>query len=65
MSGGPSHIDLFDYKPKLAEYHGTELPGFDSDGAADYRDDFRAKVLSLRRPDVQFSQAWSMRGVDE
>src|SRR5689334_21654697 len=27
MSGGPSHIDLFDYKPKLREYHGTELPG--------------------------------------
>jgi hypothetical protein len=26
MSGGPSHIDLFDYKPKLAEYHGKELP---------------------------------------
>jgi uncharacterized protein (DUF1501 family) len=26
MSGGPSHIDLFDYEPKLAEYHGTELP---------------------------------------
>src|SRR3954453_9720462 len=27
MSGGPSHIDLFDYKPKLKEYHGEELPG--------------------------------------
>jgi hypothetical protein len=27
MSGGPSHIDLFDYKPKLKEYHGSELPG--------------------------------------
>ncbi|HYG77070.1 MAG TPA: DUF1501 domain-containing protein [Planctomycetota bacterium] len=27
MSGGPSHIDLFDYKPKLKEFHGTELPG--------------------------------------
>jgi hypothetical protein len=26
MSGGPSHIDLFDYKPKLKELHGTELP---------------------------------------
>ena len=26
MSGGPSHIDLFDYKPKLRELHGTELP---------------------------------------
>ena len=27
MSGGPSHIDLFDYKPKLQELNGTELPG--------------------------------------
>ena len=26
MSGGPSHIDLFDYKPKLRDYHGQELP---------------------------------------
>ncbi len=26
MSGGPSHIDLFDYKPKLRDHHGTELP---------------------------------------
>ncbi|HVR35079.1 MAG TPA: DUF1501 domain-containing protein [Methylomirabilota bacterium] len=26
MSGAPSHIDLFDHKPKLAELTGTELP---------------------------------------
>lgn len=26
MSGGPSHIDLLDYKPKLKDYHGKELP---------------------------------------
>ena len=26
MSGGPSHIDLFDYKPALAQHHGQELP---------------------------------------
>src|SRR5207244_758729 len=26
MSGGPSHIDLFDYKPKLREHQGEELP---------------------------------------
>ena len=26
MSGGPSHIDLFDYKPKLKDYQGKELP---------------------------------------
>ena len=27
MSGGPSHIDLFDYKPGLRQHHGKELPG--------------------------------------
>src|SRR5580698_8038331 len=27
MSGGPSHIDLFDYKPSLKKLNGTELPG--------------------------------------
>ena len=27
QSGGPSHIDLFDYKPKLKDYNGQELPG--------------------------------------
>jgi Protein of unknown function (DUF1501) len=26
MSGGPSHIDLFDYKPALRRHHGQELP---------------------------------------
>jgi hypothetical protein len=26
MSGGPSHIDLFDYKPQLKDLNGTELP---------------------------------------
>lgn len=26
MSGGPSHIDLFDYKPSLRKIHGIELP---------------------------------------
>jgi hypothetical protein len=26
MHGGPSQVDLFDYKPKLAQWHGQELP---------------------------------------
>src|SRR5262249_19792526 len=26
QSGGPAQLDLFDYKPKLQSYHGTELP---------------------------------------
>ena len=27
MSGGPSHIDLFDYKPRIHNLNGSELPG--------------------------------------
>ena len=26
MSGGPSHLDLFDYKPMLGKMHGQDLP---------------------------------------
>lgn len=26
MAGAPSQLDLFDYKPKLAEYHGQPIP---------------------------------------
>ena len=26
QSGGPSHIDTFDYSPAMKELHGTELP---------------------------------------
>jgi hypothetical protein len=26
MSGGPSHIDLFDHKPALRRHHGEQLP---------------------------------------
>jgi uncharacterized protein (DUF1501 family) len=26
QSGGPSHLELFDYKPSLRKLHGTELP---------------------------------------
>lgn len=26
MNGGPTHVDLFDYKPKLAEMHGKAVP---------------------------------------
>ena len=26
MSGGPSQIDLLDYKPRLKEFQGTDLP---------------------------------------
>lgn len=27
QSGAPSHVDLFDHKPAMQQYHGQELPG--------------------------------------
>ncbi|MDA0813294.1 MAG: DUF1501 domain-containing protein [Verrucomicrobia bacterium] len=32
MSGGPSHHDLWDYKPKMKEMFGKELPAYVRDG---------------------------------
>ena len=32
MAGGPSHIDMFDYKPAMRKLHGTELPDSIRDG---------------------------------
>lgn len=32
MAGGPSHIDLFDYKPKLAELDGKPMPASFTEG---------------------------------
>ncbi len=32
MAGGPSHIDMFDYKPAMRKLHGTELPDSVRDG---------------------------------
>src|SRR4051812_10012847 len=26
QNGAPSHVDLFDYKPKLREWHGKQIP---------------------------------------
>jgi len=32
MAGGPSHLETFDYKPKLAEMHGKPMPKSMTDG---------------------------------
>ena len=32
MSGGPSHLDLWDYKPKMQEKYGQDLPEEVRDG---------------------------------
>jgi hypothetical protein len=32
MAGGPSHLETFDYKPKLADLHGQPMPASFTDG---------------------------------
>jgi hypothetical protein len=59
MSGAPSHIDLFDYKPKLVEMTGNPLP--DSARPAHHRHDERAKASALRRHSIQVREAWQVR----
>ncbi len=34
MVGGPSQMDLFDYKPQMQEYYDKDLPDSDADGPA-------------------------------
>jgi hypothetical protein len=49
--GGASHIDLWDYKPALAKYHGTPLPG--EEGAVT----FQGKNGNLMRSPWSFAPA--------
>ena len=37
QSGGPSQMELFDYKPRLSEFQGTDLPESDSRRPAAHR----------------------------
>ena len=53
QSGGPSHLDLFDYKPKLAEMNGEQLPesvrkGQRLTGMTAYQKSFPAGGLALQ-----------------
>ena len=51
MAGGPSQLETFDYKPKLAELNGQPMPESYTKGQAD-RATARARTDSAR-PDVQ------------
>ena len=63
QSGGPSHIDLFDYKPKLKDHHGEELPQSIRNGQRITGMTKRAKIVSVRRAHVQVcagGQKWDV-----
>ena len=56
MSGGPSHIDLWDYKPKLSEDFGKDLPDHVRDGQRITGMTSRQKTLPLAPSKYEFTK---------
>lgn len=54
MAGGPSHLESFDYKPKLAEMHGEEMPK--SITAGQQIAQLQGKALKCFAPQHEFSR---------
>ena len=62
QSGAPSHIDLFDYKPKLQEHRGQDLPDSIRHGAAAHGHDLRAEDVSRSPDEVSSSRQHGKSG---
>ena len=56
MSGGPSHHDLWDYKPKLSEDYGKDLPKHVRDGQRITGMTSRQKTLPLAPSKYKFTK---------
>ena len=65
FSGGPSHIDMFDYKPRMRDFHGTELARLHPQRPTHYRDDQWPKIVPLRRTNVQIQTPRRARHLGE
>ena len=57
MSGAPSQLDMWDYKPKMQEWYDKELPDSVRNGQRIHDDDFGAEAFSDRSVDVQVRTA--------
>ena len=55
FSGGPSHIDMYDYHPAMRKNHGIELPDSIRTPTPN-RHDLRPEVLSCVAPMFDFSR---------
>ena len=62
QSGAPSHIDLFDYKPKLQELHGDRAARLDPPGAAPHGHDLGAEVVPAWPPRCSSSPSTASSG---
>src|SRR5580704_15303984 len=60
QSGGPSQMDLFDYKPNMRKMQGTDPPR-----PAHHRYDLGAKLVSGGQPDFQVQPIWPIRNLGE
>ncbi len=47
MSGAPSQLDMWDYKPKMTDWYDKDLPDSIRNGSTDHHDDVGAKTISL------------------
>jgi hypothetical protein len=56
QSGGPAQLDLFDYKPRLREFHGTELPDSVRKGQRLTEFTSKQKTKPVAASKFQFSQ---------
>ena len=65
MVGGPSQMDLFDYKPVMQEWFDKDLPDSDPHGPAADDDDQRPGPLSDRAVEIQVRPARQMRHVGQ
>ena len=57
MSGGPSHLDLWDYKPKLGEEFGKDLPDHAPGRSANNGHDLASENPSRGSEQVRLHQA--------
>ena len=59
MAGGPTHLDTFDYKPRLAELHGKPMPKSFTDGQpiAQLQGNKNLKCFGPQHPFKRFGQS--------
>ena len=56
MAGGPSHLETFDFKPKLKELHGQPMPKSFTEGQQIAQLQGQAKDLKVLGPQHDFSK---------
>ena len=56
MAGGPSHLETFDFKPKLKELHGKPMPKSFTEGQQIAQLQGKANELKILGPQHEFAK---------